>query len=578
MQAKNRFISCSFHVFERHDPDSSAGWLSMIVRKARSALKDARSYAGFLRGLPGFLRRRMTLDEAKAVFRERMAKREVNFLSMVEKGVFAYKDSPYRALFEVAGCSYADVEEAVKKRGLESTLEVLRDAGVYVTFEEFWGQRPITRAGREIPVRHSSFENPFVTSYFQMSAGGSSGNARPVHVNVEHLWARVPEQLISDTIHGFTGIPTALWFDGLPGNAPNTLLTRVPTQSYAERWFTPTAFRDARPTWNLQAQRWRFAEAGMLATARLFGVPLPHPEPVRLNQADVIARWVGETLERNGRCGVKTLMSRALRVCLAGEELGLDLDGLTISGGGEPPTPAKVAAVRRTGARLICNYHFQEAGAIGKMCMNPLDENDQHLMQDHLAMITRPRRVPGFDVTVGAFCFTTLLPSARKLMLNVETDDYGIVEKRECGCPWEEFGLQTHIRGIRSFRKLTGEGVTLVCTEMVRILEDVLPARFGGSPLDYQLFEEEDESGFTRLSLIVATRVELESEQRVVEAVLSELSPGPLRSLWTQAGTLRVIRREPVWTERGKLMPLHLERNAGSGVTKSSQAELGEER
>lgn len=534
----------------------------MILRKARSAWHDARSYARFLGGLRSFLKRRMGLDEARAMIHERMAKREENFLAMMEGGVYAHAESPYRALLEVAGCAFADLEAAVRKQGLEATLESLRDAGVYVTFDEFWGKAPIERGGREIPVRPSSFENPFLTSYYSMSTGGSSGNARPVHVGVEHLWARVPEQLVTDTIQGFAGIPTALWFDGLPGNAVNTLLTRVPSQSWAERWFTPTAFRDARPLWNLQAQRYRWAEAGMLAVARLSGVPLPRPEPLRLDQAEVIARWVGETLATHGRAGVKTLLSRALRVCLAGEALGLDLTGLTISGGGEPPTPAKVEAVRRTGARLVCNYHFQEAGAIGKMCMDPVDDNDQHLMQHHLAMITRPRRVPGFEVDVEAFCFTTLLPSARKLMLNVETDDYGIVERRDCGCPWQEFGFTTHLGGIRSFRKLSGEGVTLVGTDMVRILEEVLPARFGGSPLDYQLLEEEDERGFTRLSLTMSPRVELaaDREHEVVEAVLGELAPGPLRSLWTQASTLRVLRREPIWTERGKLMPLHLER------------------
>jgi hypothetical protein len=528
-------------------------------------------------GLRGFLRRRMTLDEARAIIRERIATRGENFLAMVEGGVFAHPDSPYLGLFESAGCTFADVETSVRTKGLEPTLTELRDAGVYVAFDEFWARGPIVRNGREIPVRWDSFENPFLTSAYRMSTGGSSGTARPVQVDLEHLWARVPEQLVADTIQGFSGIPTALWFDGLPGNAPNTLLTRVPTQSYAERWFTPTALRDARPWGDLQAQRYRFAEAGMLGVARLSGVPLPRPEALRLDQADVIARWVGEKLQQEGRCGVKTLLSRAVRVCLAGEELGLDLTGLTISGGGEPPTPAKAAAVARTGARLICNYHFQEAGAIGKMCMNPIDENDQHLMQDHLAMITRPRTIPGFDISVDAFCFTTLLPSARKLMINVETDDYGIVEQRDCGCPWEEFGLRTHIRGIRSFRKLTGEGVTLVGTDLVRILEEVLPERFGGGPLDYQFMEEEDDDGFTRLSLLVSSRVDLPDESEVVDAVLAQMAPGPIRSLWSQAGTLRVQRREPVWTERGKLMPLHLDRHLrtratdmdGQGVTKA---------
>ncbi len=58
----------------------------------------------------------------------------------------------------------------------------------------------------------------------------------------------------------------------------------------------------------------------------------------------------------------------------------------------------------------------------------------------------------------------------------------GVIEQRSCGYPLESYGYSEHLREIHSFRKLTGEGVTLVGNEMVRILEEVLPARFGGSP------------------------------------------------------------------------------------------------
>ena len=197
------------------------------------------------------------------------------------------------------------------------------------------------------------------------------------------------------------------------------------------------------------------------------------------------------------------------------------------------------------------------------MCMDPLDDNDQHLLMDHLALITRRRQVPGTEVEVDAFCFTTLLPTARKLMLNVETDDYGVVEVRDCGCPWEEFGFKTHLREILSFRKLTGEGMTLVGSEMERILQEDLPARFGGTALDYQLLEEEDERGFTRLSIVVSPRISVDDEQAVIETLLSGLSRGSegadgARATLSQAQTLRVKRMEPIWTARGKLMPLHL--------------------
>jgi hypothetical protein len=98
---------------------------------------------------------------------------------------------------------------------------------------------------------------------------------------------------------------------------------------------------------------------------------------------------------------------------------------------------------------------------------------------------------------------------------------------------------------------------------MVHILQEVLPVRFGGSPLDYQLLEQEDERGFTRLSLLVSPKVEIENESEVIEAVLEALRRGSVaadlaRSIWSQAGTLHLKRMEPIWTARGKLMPLHL--------------------
>jgi hypothetical protein len=171
--------------------------------------------------------------------------------------------------------------------------------------------------------------------------------------------------------------------------------------------------------------------------------------------------------------------------------------------------------------------------------------------------------VPNTAVKVDAFHFTTLLPTAPKLMLNVESDDYGIVETRSCGCALETYGFTDHLRSIRSFRKLTGEGVTLVGSDMVRILEEVLPAKFGGSPLDYQLAEEEDEQGFTRLNLFVSPKIPIEDEKEVIDTVLDAMRKNSLagdfaQALWRQARTLRVQRKEPVWTARGKLSPLHL--------------------
>jgi hypothetical protein len=253
----------------------------------------------------------------------------------------------------------------------------------------------------------------------------------------------------------------------------------------------------------------------------------------------------------------------ALRVCLAARDEGLDLTGAIFSGGGEPPTPAKLREITRAGARCFPTYAFTEVGSVGMSCARPVDENDQHFLKDTIALIQHPRQVPGWEMTVPAFHFTTLLSTAPKLMLNVESDDYGVIENRSCGCPLETYGFTEHLRDIHSFRKLTSEGVTLVGSEMVRILEEVLPARFGGSALDYQLLEEEDDQGFTRLSLVVSPKISIRDEKVVVDVVLEALGRSSVaadlaRAHWSQAKTLRVKRMEPVWTARGKLMPLHI--------------------
>jgi hypothetical protein len=184
-------------------------------------------------------------------------------------------------------------------------------------------------------------------------------------------------------------------------------------------------------------------------------------------------------------------------------------------------------------------------------------------MEDHLAMIQASRTVPGFSIEVPAFCYTSLLASAPKLLLNVESDDYGTVDERPCGCTWEGLGFRTHLRDIRSFRKLTGEGVTLVGSDMERILDEVLPSRYGGSALDYQFAEEEDANGFTRLTLRVAPHLPLPADAEVVEFVLGALDragggASMAQAMWRQAGTLRISRETPTMTSRGKMLPLDL--------------------
>ena len=77
-------------------------------------------------------------------------------------------------------------------------------------------------------------------------------------------------------------------------------------------------------------------------------------------------------------------------------------------------------------------------------------------------------------------------------MLNVETDDYGVFYSEHCGCPIGELGFVQKMHSIHSYEKLTSEGVNFLGTEVVRLLEEVLPHRFGDHPIDYQIVEVEE--------------------------------------------------------------------------------------
>jgi len=533
-----------------------------MARGRDNITSESVAFAGFLWGLPQFLRQRMTYAEALAIIQQRLREREVNFLSSIEHGVFGKRRSPYRVMLELAGCEFGDIRQLVKARGIESTLRALRDAGVYVSFEEFKGHIPIVRSGRVIDARQSDFDNPTHRHYYEVTTGGSSGTGRRVRVDLESMSANLPMRVVSARCHGIADTPTLRWVDIPPSIGLNTVLSDWVCGNPTARWFS--AVRGGRDG---TSSRFLWATRVALGVGRLSGARLPWPEYLPLDQAIVIAREARDLLRIHGRCQVRGSVSRMLRVAVAARSEGINLTGAILHGGGEPPTPAKVNQITSTGARFLASYHFTEAGAIGHGCTTSSDPNDQHVLKDHVAMIQAPRMVPGFDVEVQAFCFTTLLGTAPKLLLNVELDDYGIAETRSCGCPWEELGFTDHIRDIHSFRKLTGEGVTLVGTDMERILEEVLPARFGGTPLDYQLLEEEDAEGFTRLILLVSPSVTLADEQAPVETVLQAMHAigaggDTARVKWRQAGSLRVRRESPRLTSRGKLMPLQLLRTA----------------
>ena len=207
-------------------------------------------------------------------------------------------------------------------------------------------------------------------------------------------------------------------------------------------------------------------------------------------------------------------------------------------------------------------YYMTEIGIIGCSCPGAGTADDVHLLHDSVALIQHQRKVEHTDRYVNAFILTSLLHSAPKMLLNVESDDYGVMETRNCGCLLQQLGFGQHLYNIRSFAKLTGSGMTILGSDFVRILEDVLPRKYGGGATDYQLLEEEDGHGETRLSLIISPGIGVVDDGKVIETVLGELRRnvhgGKLAAgFWSQANTLQIKRMYPV-SSSGKVTTLHL--------------------
>jgi hypothetical protein len=150
-------------------------------------------------------------------------------------------------------------------------------------------------------------------------------------------------------------------------------------------------------------------------------------------------------------------------------------------------------------------------------------------------------------------------------MVNAESGDYGFVEQRDCGCALGALGLTTHVIGLHGYDKLTSEGVNFLGGELYDILEQVMPARFGGNPTDYQLVEQEDEHGIPKVNIIISPSVGPVDERDVVTTLLEKLSTlggyqrGRLMTeQWMDAQTVTVLRQEPYTSGERKVLPLHI--------------------
>lgn len=511
------------------------------------------AYLRFLCGLRGFLNTPITYPQATETLARRLAGREDSFLRLAKRCVYGNPSSPYLPLLKRAGCGYGDMADGVRRLGLEGLLRQLRDAGVWVSLDEFKGDQPICRGDLEAPVHSEDFRNPLVTAGFEVASGGTTRPSVRTPLDLDYLTERSAYEHLLFRMLEIHDVPVALWYPRLPAvTGVGNGLRYAKIGHPPSRWFCMLTDNEVRP--GLES---RLATAFIVWASRLTRFPLPHPERATLRQAQVVLDWIRVNLRRHGRCVLQSYVSQAVRLCHAAIQKSLNLSGTQFIVGSEALSPAKFREIDSVGAKVFPRYMTTEAGTIGMGCGKPHEVGEYHLCSDAVAMI-QDQAGTGEP---SPFHFTSLREVTPRVMINVQLGDSGVAASRRCGCLLEELGFTTHLWHVSSFQKATGEGMKVSARELVRIAEEVLPKRFGGSSLDYQWVEQEDVNSLTRLLLRADPSLGPISEKELVGVVLDEFrragAAGALTAqMWRQAETIRVLREPPRQTSTGKLVPL----------------------
>ena len=510
-----------------------------------------------------FLRDRPSPEEAKAQLQHALETRNQRFLELVRSRVFGEPDSPYRKLFDHAGCTLGDLEASLQRLGLEPTLTALAAEGVYLMPAEYKGRQMVTRGSLSFRVhpqdlvrrRHHGSTAGIVRS------SGSTG--RPSSSVASFDWWREVTPALAPFLetHGLNTCRMAA-YEPVVGSlgAIAIVMMAMRLGVPADRFFIRPVTMNNR----LDSLFFGFTFYEMALAARCFGLGSARPETTPVERLDKIVHWV----ERNRRDGqtscIRTVASNAARIARVADTMGASLEGCTFIASGEPMTPAKRRAVEKVGGAVAVTWGYFPINTIALGCGRPTHDDDMHVIRHCMAVIEHPEPVvQSGSEGLRPLLFTTLYPSATQLEINVSNGDQGVLSETDCGCPMHAAGLTLRVHNVGSFEKLTSEGLAFSFDEIYELIESTLPERFGGGAGDYQLLEEEDEGGQSRLTLLVDPSVGALDNATVLDFLTTALAGGSrqnrfMTNVWRDAGTLRVHRQAPQTSARGKILPLRL--------------------
>jgi hypothetical protein len=524
------------------------------VLNSAPTIEEIRAAFTLLRQLPPLLRNPLSYEEAVATHQNLRAHREENFLTLVRHAVYAQAGCPYRWLLELAGCEYGDLEQLVRLEGLEGALAELFHQGVYLTVDELKGHVPVVRGSASLHVEPRQLRNPALVPQIMGHSSASRGSGSVVALDLDLERERqAPVYLAFESLGGMEW-EHARW--SMPGGSLGVLLRYAVGGPAYSVWFTmvdPASPKlSPRYQWSIRFALW---------ASRIGGAPIPRPRYASLDHPMPILGWMQEQLREGKVPHLTCPASAGVRLAQAASAQGMDLAGARLMVTGEPLTQARRRTIEEVGARCMSCFAASEVGNIGLGCAAPEAADDAHLLEGVLALIQPGVTGSARGLPPTALLLTSLSSAARLILINASLGDQAVVGKRECGCPLKVLGC-THMHTIRSFEKLTTGGMTFLDAEIIPILEEVLPDRFGGGSTHYQLVESEAVDGAAELRLLIHPSVGDVDEDAVTKALLTAIGERSEANhlmvlAWRAANVLRVERKPPLTTAGGKILHLH---------------------
>ncbi len=533
----------------------------MAKRRPGLSAEDLRVGCRLLAALPRFLRHPFTLEQARAMVRGRLARRGEGLLQRIVQA-YAVRDGPYRRLLEHAGCTPADAGALIGREGVEGALRELLRAGVYLTGDEFKGRRPVTRGSLEFTVEAASLLRPGAVVHGLAESSGSRGSRTSVPLDLSFVNDHAVNTHLALEAYGGRDWSHAQY--GVPGGTAVTNPLELARGGRPPvRWFTPVD-----PATPALSSRYRLGTHALRLGSLLSGVPLPRHTLAPLDDPIVIVRWIAAERARGRIPHIWTFASSAVLVCQAAVRAGIDIAGARFTAGGEPTTEACRRVIESTGAAVYPRMGATESDILAYACPHGEAADDMHFFDDRHALIQPGDLAAGAALPSKAMLLSSLLPSAPITLLNVCLGDRAELTRRSCGCGLEREGWTLHIHEVRSYEKLTAGGMTLLDVDLVRILEQVLPGRFGGGPTDYQLVETlDDGQARPQVQLLVSPSVGPLDASEIAEVFLAAIGGGAsgerlMELQWRGGGLLRVTRETPRQTASGKILHVAVDRAA----------------